>query len=221
VKKWIVWAAVALVLAACSAHSRRGDKNQLPPSATTVEGLAAAVKAESRRSDEDLDSKTRTHLAMQASADADACVRLAPHAAACLYSSGIAMGLQARAFESVGSVSLLSDMLEMLGKAESADPDYDDAGPARVQALVLLRAPGWPLGPGDPQTGLDAARRAVALFPDFIPNRLALAEAQLKTGDTNGARESYTRARDAAQALPAAPDRNDWLKEANDALQGR
>jgi hypothetical protein len=83
----------------------------------------------------------------------------------------------------------------------------------------LIRAPSWPLGPGDAATGLVAARRAVGLRPQYPPNLLALAEASAKTGDTNAARESYQRARDAAQALPASADRDEWLREADQALR--
>jgi hypothetical protein len=222
VKKLIVCTAVALVAAACVTSSRRADRNALPPpSSNSVEGLVAAIKEEAQRSDHEPDPKTRIALAMQASVDADACVKLDPRAAACLYGSAIAMGLQAKAYPTHGGLQLLGDMLQTLNNAEAADPNYDHAGPARVQSLVYLRAPGWPLGPGDPDTGLGAARRAVSLQPDYPPNRLALAEAQLKTGDTKGARENYLRARDLAQSLPAGPDRDDWLRQVNEALEGR
>lgn len=110
-------------------------------------------------------------------------------------------------------------MLDALARAESVDPDYDEAGPARVRALVLIRAPGWPLGPGDAEAGLVAARRAVMLRSDYPPNLLALAEALAKTGDASAARENYTRAREAALALPAAADRDAWLREADQGLQ--
>jgi hypothetical protein len=109
-------------------------------------------------------------------------------------------------------------MLQNLDSAEATDPAYDRAGPARVRALVLLRAPSWPIGPGDTDAGLAAARRAVALQPDYHPNALALAEALSKTGDENGARENYTHARELAQSLPPGPERDDWLREAEPGL---
>src|SRR2546430_12208057 len=93
------------------------------------------------------------------------------------------------------------------------------SGPARVQALVLIRAPGWPLGPGDAEAGLAAARRAVALPPLYPPNLLALAEAVAETGDSRRGLEKYLRARDAALALPAAPHRGEWLRVAGQGLQ--
>src|ERR1700734_4202335 len=73
-----------------------------------------------------------------------------------------------------------------------------------------LQAPEWPLGPGDPEAGLAAARRAAELGPDYPPNVLALAEALAKTGDTQGAVDSYRRARALIQALPPSRDRDDW-----------
>jgi hypothetical protein len=180
--------------------------------------LAAAIDSAAARSDAEPDSKIRTQLATQAVSDADACLAQDPQAAACLYGRAVARGLNARAHPAHAG-EILSSMLEDLARAESVDSNYDEAGPARVRALVLIRAPGWPLGPGDPEAGLVAARRAVALRPLYPPNLLALAEALSKNGDGGGARESYARARDAAQALPAAADRDQWLREADKGLQ--
>jgi hypothetical protein len=87
-----------------------------------------------------------------------------------------------------------------------------------VQALVLIRAPGWPLGPGDPERGLSAARRAATLRPAYPPNLLALAEAQSKTGAANDARASYSLARDMARKLPESAARAEWLREAERGL---
>ncbi len=149
--------------------------------------------------------------------DADACLTLEPQSAACLYSKGVALGLEARAHPTRAG-DLLREMLDDLQRAEAADAGYDSAGPARVSALVLIRAPGWPLGPGDPDAGLAAARRAVTLRPDYPPNLLALAEAFAKQGSPADARDAYARARDAALAFPPGADRDDWLREADRGL---
>jgi hypothetical protein len=183
----------------------------------SIEAYAAAIKARSQRTDHESDSRVRADLAAQSASDADACLALDAHAAACQYSKAVATGLEARAHPP-RAVGLLGSMLEHLGNADAADPNYDNAGPSRVRALVLIRAPSWPIGPGDTDAGLAAARRAVSLQPDFPPNVLALAEAQSKTGDEKGARESYAHARDLAQATPPAPERDDWLQEANEGL---
>ncbi len=183
----------------------------------TVEQLAAAVAADARRSDLETVSKIRDQLAADAMQNAQACIERAPQAAACLYYEGVALGLRARAHP-VQANEALRSMLEALSSAEAADPAYDQAGPARVKALVLIKAPAWPLGPGDPETGLTAARRAVALCPDYPPNGLALAEALAKTGDSRGAQDAYRRALDLIQALPPSRDRDDWLHEADRGL---
>jgi hypothetical protein len=154
----------------------------------------------------------------QAGRNADACLSQVPQTAACLYDHAVALGLEVRAHPTRAG-ELLSSMLEFLTRAESADATYEEAGPARVRALVLIRAPAWPLGPGDAEAGLVAARRAVMLRPRYPPNLLALAEALAKTGDDRGAKENYARAHDAALALPAAADRDEWLREADQGLQ--
>jgi len=150
--------------------------------------------------------------------NAQACLTREPQSAACLYGRALALGLEARAHPTRAN-AILNDMLGTLAQAEAADPNYDEAGPARVRALVLIRAPGWPLGPGDADAGLVAARRAVTLRPAYPPNLLALAEASARTGDASGARENYARARDAAFILPAAVERDEWLSEADQGLQ--
>ena len=210
---------VLLALAACACTTPLRPAPPVQNAApTTVSALAAAIEADAARSDHESDAKVRGDLASEADRDADACLAREPQAAACLYGRAVAWGLQARAHPTHAG-EFLNNMLNVLTQAESADPNYDEAGPARVRSLVLIRAPGWPLGPGDADAGLIAARRAVSLRPQYPPNLLALAEALAKTGDANGARENYQRARDAAQALPAAADRDEWLRDADQGLQ--
>jgi tetratricopeptide (TPR) repeat protein len=207
----------ALLVVACATPKRHNGP--LPASAPdSVDGLVAAIQADSRQADKTSDGGARAKLADEASAYADACLAKAPAAAGCLYGRGLAYGLLAQAHPLSANDSLKS-MLDSLGKAETADPNYDHAGPSRVRALVLVRAPGWPVGPGDADTGLTSARHAVELQPDYPPNQLALGEALAKTGDANGAREAYGKARDIAQGLPASEDRDGWLRDATQGLQ--
>jgi hypothetical protein len=235
VKRWLGIAGVATLAAtmevACTFASRRAApapgsevRGSVPEGATSVgarsiEERAAAIKAAAQRSDGESDSKARADLANEANSNADACLVLDPGAAACQYGKAVATGLEARVHPA-RAARLLGSMLQNLGKAEATDPNYDKAGPARVRALVLIRAPSWPLGPGDVDAGLAAARRAVALQPDYPPNILALAEGLSKTGDENGARENYAHARDLAQSLPSGPERDDWLHDAEQGLRG-
>jgi hypothetical protein len=215
-KRRVAGAVTALLASGCVAPLRTPAPTPERTARSTGE-LAAAIGAAARRSDHEPDGKLRAQLAAQASRDADACLGHEPQAAACLYGHAVALGLEARAHPTQ-SGGLLTTMLDSLGSAEAADPAYDEAGPARVRALVLIRAPGWPLGPGDAEAGLLAARRAAALRPLYPPNLLALAEALAKTGDKKAARDTYTQARVLAQSLPATPDRDDWLQQAAQGL---
>jgi Tfp pilus assembly protein PilF len=222
---WMNAVATALLLSACTTTPNPKGVTPAPASVPTTEqsqasvaDLAAAVAADSQRSDAASDAKTREQLAADADSKAQACLALDPKAAACLYYHAVALGLEARAHP-LRANELLKSMLESLNAARAADPGYDEAGPDRVMALVLIRAPGWPLGPGDPDAALSAARRAVQLQPQYPPNLLALAEALSKTGDAAGARENYRHARDLAQTAPASADREDWIRQADQALQ--
>jgi hypothetical protein len=212
----IICAFLLLAVAACATRQpERAAPSEAPSSATA---LAAAIDNDAKRSDHESDSKIRAELADDASRDAEACLAQQPQSAACLYGRAVALGLMARAHPT-RAVELLNGMLDALARAESIDPGYDEAGPARVRALVLVRAPGWPLGPGDPEAGLVAARRAVSLRPQYPPNLLGLAEALAKTGDGAAARDSYAHARDAALASPAGADRDEWLRAADQGMQ--
>jgi hypothetical protein len=206
-------AAAALVVAGCKTPLRPAT----PEASLSVEQLSTAVAEDARRSDLTSDSTLRGQLAADAAANAQACLERAPQAGACLYYHAIALGLEAQAHPLHASETLKM-MLDALGRAEAVDPEYDEAGPARVKALVLIRAPGWPLGPGDADLGLAAARRAVSLRPEYPPNVLALADALDKTGDTRAARETYLRAQLLSQAMPPSSDRDDWLRQADQAL---
>jgi hypothetical protein len=215
-----LWCGCFLAAAVAACATRPGPPLPPAPSAepSSIAAQAAAIETDAKRSEHEPDSKIRGELAAAASRDADACLAREPQAAACLYGRAVALGLDARAHPTRAG-ELLNNMLDSLAHAESADPNYDEAGPARVRALVLIRAPGWPLGPGDDEAGLVAARRSVALRPLYPPNLLVLAEAMAKTGDASGAQETYARAHDAALALAAAPDRDEWLLEAAKGLQ--
>lgn len=210
-------AAVAVIgVAACHAPLRPAAPTTPVP--TSVDALTAAIAADADRTDREPDSKVREQLAADAHRDADACVALAPQSAACLYYQGVALGLEVRVHPTRAG-ELLKSMLDALSSADAIDPRYDHAGPSRVRALVLTRAPGWPLGPGDPDAGVVAARKAVTLASTYPPNVLALAEALAKTGDADGARDNYARARALAAALPSSADRDDWLRKADQGLR--
>lgn len=219
-KRCIGIAAAALLAAGCKTPPTRPIA---PPSQAleqqSVEQMSQAVAEDAQRSDGETNAASRAQLSADANRDAQACLAKAPRAAACLYYHGIALGLAARAHP-LHAAEYLKSMLEALAAAEAVDPEFDHAGPARVQALVLSRAPAWPLGPGDAETAVIAARRAMLLQPRYPPNVLALAEALSKSGDTSGAAENYARARELIQALAPSTDRDDWLRQAEQGSAG-
>jgi hypothetical protein len=207
---------VAGLLVACVSAPRQSGP--VAAGSGSVDGYAAAIKAASDRSDHESDSKARADLAADAARNAAACLALDPHAAPCLYGKALADGMLAHEHPT-RAPGLLGSMLQNLDSADGVDPNYDKGGPSRVKALVLVRAPGWPLGPGDADSAVAAARRAVSLQADYPPNVLALAEALAKTGDAGGAHDNYARARDLATALPPGAERDEWLHRADEGLQ--
>jgi hypothetical protein len=208
-------AALALFAAGCAAPPERP---QAPGVSMSTGQRVEAILRDARMSEHETDAATRAQLAEDAGREADRCLAAEPQAAGCLYGHALALGLAARAHPAHAGESL-KRMLAELEAAEAADAGYDEAGPARVRALVLTRAPGWPLGPGDPEAALVAARRAVDLRPRYPPNQLALAEALAKNGEAAAARAAYQGAHEAAIGLPQSAERDEWLEEADRALQ--
>jgi hypothetical protein len=141
------------------------------------------------------------------------CLARAPERAACHYGLALALGLQARERHAT-ALDGLKRMAEHLQRAAAEEPTLDQGGPDRVLAVMLVRAPGWPTGPGDPETGLARARAAAQRFPAYPPNQLTLAEALLATGSAAeghaAAEEALRLARDLARA--GDPDAADWIR---------
>jgi hypothetical protein len=183
--------------------------------------LAGEVRALLRQVEHEPSSSAREPLVAAAVSAAERCDRVAPATPGCDYALALALGVQAREHPS-SALSVLATIVERLTRAARADPRLDRAGPHRVLALVRLRAPGWPLGPGDPESGLEEARRAVALAPDHSPNLLALAEALEATGAPEAAQGAAARALALARAAEATgePDAGDWAREAVRRLAG-
>ena len=205
---------MALALLAGCAPALRGP----PPAGGAGEAdpaaLLAEVQATIRRAEGEPDARARQALAARAVESGETCSARAPGDPRCDYALALALGVQARERPAT-AIPSLKLMLERLRRAEAADPALDLAGPERVMALVLLRAPGWPLGPGDPESGLAQARRAAARFPDHPPNQLALAEALLATGAAEEGRAAARRAVELARAGASRgdPDSARWAAD--------
>lgn len=180
-----------------------------------IEGLIGLARVSSWRVEAEADPEERDRNVAAALEAAQACEARAPGRAACAYALAQALGQQARERPST-SRDGLQHMLQALERASAAEPDLDHAGPYRVLALVRLRAPGWPLGPGDAALGLAAAEAAVARAPEHPANQLALGEALARNGRGPEARAAYDRALALARARAADgdPDAPAWVGEA-------
>lgn len=182
-------------------------------------GLIGAVRAKAWRTEHERDARRRADLAVSAVQTAQWCQRRRPELAACDYWLALSVGLQAREVR-VTADDGLKKMVPALQRAVDRDPEYDEAGPHRVLALLLLRAPGWPVGPGDPEGGRDHAQAAVKLRPRYPPNLFALGEAHAALKDRAQAREAYVQGKSIAVSLRDAgdPDAPFWIVEADAAL---
>lgn len=208
--------AVAIGAAACAPALRPlGGTPSALSRADEAEAAAAKVHALARRVEQEPSSRRRAELAVEAVEAGQRCEAAAPDTAPCDYALAIALGIQARERPSTVRDGL-AKMAARLRSAAAARPRLDQAGPYRILALLLLRAPGWPLGPGDPEAGLEAARKAVELAPDHAPNQAALAEALLAAGEEQQGRAAAHRALQLAEAAEAAgvADAAAWKREA-------
>jgi hypothetical protein len=190
--------------------------------------LVASVQRDSDLIDHSSDAAERTRLLAAATQNARQCVAVAPQSGACHYAQAQVLGLTARE-RPAQAVSRLKDMLASLRQAEALDPGFDHAGPARLSAVVLLRAPGWPLGPGDPDAAVVAAQRAVDRDAAYPPNLITLAQAQAKTEATAAARATFAQARLTVQAWTGAQAdtqdqvaavRAEWQRDVDEGLRG-
>jgi tetratricopeptide (TPR) repeat protein len=177
---------------------------------------AGAVRAKAFRMGREKDGGKRGQLAADAVAVGQLCEQDAAPSALCDYWLAAALGLQARERSATGH-DALPHMVDLLHRAAAADPALDRGGPHRVLAILLLRAPGWPMGPGDPEGALPQAQAAARIEPSYPPNQLALAEALRKNGHAGEARAAYAEALRLASA-DADPDAAGWADEARAAI---
>jgi hypothetical protein len=210
----------ALALGACAATRpavRPAAGGATTGSAKSASQLLAAVQEDADRIDQSRDATERAQLLAAATGSAQQCLAQFPAAGACQYAQAQVQGLTART-RPLEAASLLKEMLASLTRAEAQDPGLDHAGPARLAAIVLMRAPPWPLGPGDVDAALTAAQRAVQRDPAYPPNLITLGQAQAKAAGAPPARDTFGKARQAVQAWPVAADRSVWQQQIEQGL---
>jgi len=185
--------------------------------ASRIEGLLGAARAEIWLVDHEPEAAGREAAATLAVQAAQWCLRTAPEDAGCNFYLGATLGVQAREKRST-ALDALPRIEQAFLKAAEMEPDLEDAAPHRALALLYVRAPGWPTGPGNPERGLEHARKAVELKPGYPPNLLALAEALKAKGDAEEARRNYSHALELARGMRGDPDSAEWIREAEAGL---
>ena len=184
-----------------------------------VEGTLGVVRTAAWLLEHGAHKDDRRPLADQAVAAGDQCQQRAPETAQCDYWRAVSLGLWAREHSfSFSARGELKTIIRLLRSADDSTPAFDDAGPARVLALLLVRAPGWPAGPGNADEALVEAKKAVAQAPANPLNHLVLAECLAATGETDAAKSEYEKAAELGRARADA-DGADWAAQADTALQ--
>jgi len=183
-------------------------------------GLVCAVRAKSWLAERETNVAVRTDLAVSAVQAGQWCLRRAPSSPACKFWLAVSLGLQARDRPSTVEDGL-KRMALLLREVASEAPLYDDAGAERVLGLLQIRAPGWPVGPGDSEEALVHVRRAVELRPDFPPNQLALGEVLLRNDEKVKGLVPLRKAVDLASQPPwsSDPDAPGWIQDAQRLLK--
>ncbi len=135
--------------------------------------------------------------------------------AAYLHALNLGLYVRARGLMAVGRLSELVARLEVAASV----PTEEDGGPLRVLGLLYVRAPGWPMGPGDLDAALELLRRAVRDFPDHPLNHLYLAHALVEAGEPAPARAAAVRARELCRPERFGDWAAPWQTEADALLQ--
>ncbi len=193
--------------------------------ASRVEGLLGAARVAAWMIEHEPDEGRRSVLSLEAVQAGQLCLERASSAASgttaieCTYRLALALGQQARERRSTAKDGL-DRMVGLLQEVIEQAPRLDKAGGHRVLALMLLRAPGWPAGPGDPETALEHARKADELVPNDADNLMVLAEALAENAFPAESRAAYERAVVIARERAAAgdPDAADIIAAAAQAL---
>jgi hypothetical protein len=178
-----------------------------------VDGLYGAVLAQLWLARHGPHGERGRH-ATEAIDTAQRCTQRGPDDARCDYALALALGVQAQAHPT-SARDALSRMADHLRHAAARDPALDEAGPQRVLAVLLLRAPGWPIGPGDASAGLAEARKAAARAPEYAPNQLALGEGLIANGELEAGRAAVQKGLALAEASRQAgdPDAPEWIAD--------
>jgi tetratricopeptide (TPR) repeat protein len=101
-------------------------------------------------------------------------------------------------------------------EASRLNPALDHGGPDRMLGELYLRAPDPPVSVGDLDKAISHYRRAVSQDPDFVENRLGLAEAYLEDEDPGAACEQLQQV---LTRMPPGPGWEHTLKKTTNLMK--
>lgn len=194
------------------------DKQLRKQAAQQVLDAAQLCQQNSRSKDDGSDSSSVAEK--KGNNEKDAKEQSISHDVECDYWLAIGLGFEARE-SPARSKSALSLMIKTLNSVAERNEQLEQGGPHRVLALVLVRAPGWPVGPRDPDLALEHAERAIDIDDGFPPNWLAIAEVFEELEDRQRALQGYEKAKQTASehVNKGNPDAAEWLRDAEAAIE--
>jgi tetratricopeptide (TPR) repeat protein len=99
----------------------------------------------------------------------------------CMAAHGLVRGM-------MNSLFYLKPMEKYGKKALALDEAFFDAAPLRLMGRYYFKVPPWPVGSGDKKKGVEMLERAVETAPDYLYNKVCLADAYLGSGRPDEAR---------------------------------
>ena len=113
------------------------------------------------------------------------------------------MGFRAQAHQTKAN-AMIPEIVEEVRRGIEIDASYDDAAGLMFLGMILVKAPAWPHGVGDPEEGIETLRRG-AKTSSYPLNRLILAKALFHLEQTvAGCRELIK--------VLSAPKRGRWAR---------
>lgn len=117
------------------------------------------------------------------------------------------------------AMKYLGKLQRHLGRAVREAPELDNGGPLRTMGYLLIKAPPWPAGIGDPEKGIEMLRKAVEEFPDYPPNRIYLARGLWEADeDEDSALEIAKAAADSLKTRNWGIRHQAWIRDLRDLL---
>jgi tetratricopeptide (TPR) repeat protein len=116
---------------------------------------------------------------------ANTAVELKPEGEEALFYHGVLAGKLAELDNAYGlsGLKIIQQRMRQLIEKKST---YIYGGPDRVMAIVLMRSPGWPIGPGDWDLAEKHMRRALEIDPNWPENQLYMAELEFGLAKKRG-----------------------------------